>query len=56
MSRFRMDFLGQFRVMRDDQRITGFESDKTRALLAYLVIEADRPHRITYKRLTRTAS
>ncbi len=45
MSQLRTYFLGPFRVMRDDKVINAFESDKMRALLAYLVIEADRPHR-----------
>jgi predicted ATPase/DNA-binding SARP family transcriptional activator len=38
-------FLGPFRVARDDKSVTGFESDKMRALLAYLVVEADHAHR-----------
>src|ERR1044072_3167925 len=37
-------FLGPFQVTHDDKRVAGFESDKMRALLAYLVVEADRPH------------
>ncbi len=45
MSQLDTCFLGPFRVTRDGKSITGFESDKMRALLAYLVIEADRPHR-----------
>ncbi len=45
MSQLRTSFLGPFRVTRNDKDIIGFESDKMRALLAYLVIEADRPHR-----------
>ena len=45
MSELRTYFLGPLRVTRDDKSITGFESDKMRALLAYLIIEADRPHR-----------
>lgn len=44
MSQIRTYFLGLFRVTRNDKSITGFESDKMRALLTYLVIEADRPH------------
>lgn len=32
-------------VLRDGQQLSGFEYDKVRALLAYLVMEADRPHR-----------
>jgi predicted ATPase/DNA-binding SARP family transcriptional activator len=45
MPQLRTYFLGHFRVTRDDKDVIGFESDKMRALLAYLVIEADRPHR-----------
>src|SRR5437764_8393416 len=37
-------FLGPFQVARDDKSVLGFESDKMRALLAYLVVEAGRPH------------
>ena len=45
MSQLRNYFLGPFRVMRDDQTVIGFESDKGRALLAYLLVEPGRPHR-----------
>ena len=37
--------LGSFEVKRDHQPLSGFESDKARALLAYLATETDRPHR-----------
>ncbi|MCP4426289.1 MAG: AAA family ATPase, partial [Chloroflexi bacterium] len=37
--------LGSFQVALDGQPVTAFESDKVRALLAYLAVEADRPHR-----------
>jgi len=37
--------LGPLQVLLNDQSVTGFDSDKVRALLAYLIIEADRPHR-----------
>lgn len=37
--------LGPFQVRLDDVPVTSFRSDKVRALLAYLVLEADRPHR-----------
>ena len=37
--------LGPFQVLLDGEPVTGFDSDKVRALLAYLVVEADRPHR-----------
>src|SRR5436305_12623610 len=44
MSQSRYYFLGTFQVTRDDKNVLGFASDKMRALLAYLVVEADRPH------------
>src|SRR5436190_4584908 len=44
MSQLRTYFLGPFQVTRDDKNVLGFESDKMRALLAYLTVEADRPH------------
>ncbi|MBN1139397.1 MAG: AAA family ATPase [Anaerolineae bacterium] len=37
--------LGPFQVTLDGQPFTAFESDKARALLAYLTVEAERPHR-----------
>ncbi len=37
--------LGPFHVVRDGAPVTEFRSDKVRALLAYLALEADRPHR-----------
>ena len=45
MARLTLSFLGCFQVCLDDRPVTDFKSDKVRALLAYLVIEADRPHR-----------
>lgn len=36
--------LGSFQVYDNGRILTGFQSDKARALLAYLVVEADRPH------------
>lgn len=45
MSRLTVHLLGCFRVALDDRPLTAFVSDKARALLAYLVIESDRPHR-----------
>src|SRR6478735_3934381 len=44
MSRLNYYFLGTFQVTRDDKNVLGFASNKMRALLAYLVIEANRPH------------
>ena len=45
MSRLKIALLGPLQVAQDDRPLTGFEYDKVRALLAYLVLEADRPHR-----------
>ena len=35
---------GRFQVTLDSHPIASFESDKVRALLAYLAVEARRPH------------
>lgn len=40
-----LSLLGPLQVRLDDKPATGFKSDKVRALLAYLAVEADRPHR-----------
>lgn len=45
MARLSIRLLGPFQVTLDGEPITGFESDKVRALLAYLVAEPDWPHR-----------
>jgi predicted ATPase/DNA-binding SARP family transcriptional activator len=45
MARLSILLLGPFQVTLDGQPVTAFESDKVRALLAYLAVEADRPHR-----------
>ena len=45
MSRLVMAFLGPILVTRDSSPATGFEYDKVRALLAYLALEPERPHR-----------
>jgi oligopeptide transport system substrate-binding protein len=37
--------LGSFQVTLDGERVVGFDSDKVRALLAYLAVEDDRQHR-----------
>jgi len=37
--------LGPFDVCLDGERVSGFNSDKVRALLAYLALTPDRPHR-----------
>ena len=44
MARLSLSFLGAFQATRDGQPLVGFESNKVRALLTYLAIEADRPH------------
>jgi len=44
MAALSLALLGAFQVERDGQPVIGFESLKVRALLAYLVIEANRPH------------
>jgi predicted ATPase/DNA-binding SARP family transcriptional activator len=44
MAPLSLALLGAFQVERDGQPVIGFESLKVRALLAYLVIEANRPH------------
>jgi DNA-binding SARP family transcriptional activator len=48
MARLSIYLLGPFHVLRDGSSVTGFESDKARALLAYLALEADRPQPRTY--------
>ncbi len=45
MPRLVVRLLGGFRVELDGELVYGFETDKARALLAYLIVEADRPHR-----------
>ncbi len=44
MTRLSIHLLGQLRVLADGEVVTGFESNKVRALLVYLAVEADRPH------------
>ena len=45
MGRLSLALLGSFQATLDSRPITKFASDKVRALLAYLAVEADRPHR-----------
>ncbi len=45
MARLDVSLLGPFQVTRDAMPLSGFAYDKVRALLAYLVVEADRPWR-----------
>ena len=44
MARLAMSFLGAFEVLLNGVPITDFESNKDRALLAYLAVESERPH------------
>ncbi|MDQ4074714.1 MAG: AAA family ATPase, partial [Chloroflexota bacterium] len=48
MNDLTLSFLGTFQVTLDGHTITHFRSDKVRALLAYLAVEADRPHDRSY--------
>jgi DNA-binding SARP family transcriptional activator/predicted ATPase len=45
MAQLSLCFLGPFTVTLDNEPIAAFETDKVRALLAYLAVESDRPHR-----------
>jgi DNA-binding SARP family transcriptional activator len=45
MAALSVRLFGPFQVALDGEAVTGFATDKGRALLAYLVVEADRPHR-----------
>jgi DNA-binding SARP family transcriptional activator len=45
MTRLSVSLLGPFQVALYGQPVTAFESDKVRALLAYLAVESARPHR-----------
>jgi predicted ATPase/DNA-binding SARP family transcriptional activator len=45
MTHLSLAFLGTFYVALNGKPATNFKSDKVRALLAYLAVEADRPHR-----------
>ena len=45
MARLSVHLLGPFQVTLDGQPVTGFVSDKARALLAYLAAEAEHPPR-----------
>ena len=45
MARLTLSLLGPFEVSLAGEPVTGFISDKVRALLAYLAVEADHPHR-----------
>jgi len=45
MAHLSLSFLGPFQATLDGQPLNGFDSDKVRALLAYLAVESDRAHR-----------
>ena len=45
MAHLEIKLLGPFQVLINGESATGFDSDKVRALLAYLAVEADRPVR-----------
>jgi DNA-binding SARP family transcriptional activator len=45
MTRLFINLLGPFQATVDGETLRGFDSDKVRALLAYLAAEAGRPHR-----------
>lgn len=44
MPHLSLSLLGLFQATLDGQPVTAFKSNKVRALLAYLAVEADRPH------------
>jgi predicted ATPase/DNA-binding SARP family transcriptional activator len=45
MPRLTVSLLGPFRASLDGEPLTGLESDKVRALLAFLMVESECPHR-----------
>ncbi|MBN1977551.1 MAG: tetratricopeptide repeat protein [Anaerolineae bacterium] len=45
MAHLSISLLGTLRITLDGKPVTDFATDKVRALLAYLAVEADRPHR-----------
>ena len=45
MAQLEISLLGSIQVTLDGQPVTGFKSNKVRALLAYLAVEAEKPHR-----------
>src|SRR5512136_285372 len=45
MARLSLSLLGGFEARLDENPILGFKTDKAKALLAYLAVEQDRPHR-----------
>lgn len=45
MSDLQIHFLGTFQILQNGRSLTTFRTNKIRALLAYLAVEADHPHR-----------
>ena len=45
MEQLQLSLLGYFQALVEGTAVTDFPTDKTRALLAYLSVEANRPHR-----------
>ena len=45
MTRLSISLLGSIKVLLAGEPVTRFEADKALALLAYLAVEAGRPHR-----------
>jgi len=45
MTHLSLSFMGPLQVVLDGRPCAGFKSNKVRALLAYLAVEAGRPHR-----------
>ena len=45
MAHLELHLFGPFHATLDGKEVTNFATDKARALLAYLAVEADRPHR-----------
>lgn len=48
MARLSIHLLGAFHVQRDGETVTSFQTNKARALLAYLAVEAQRPQQRAY--------
>ncbi len=44
MTRLTLEFFGSFQVTLDQQPVVAFESNKARALLAYLAVESAQAH------------
>ncbi|MBI5032267.1 MAG: hypothetical protein HZB51_17185 [Chloroflexi bacterium] len=44
MAHLEISLFGGFQVKRDGESVSGFDSIKTRALLSFLALEADKPH------------